>query len=120
MVQRRRFFLCQLKNNCMKKQILACAILFSIIGCSKKIDPELPQNLKAKIEETTDCTCLPYLNLYEWKGQAVYLYGFAGPACNSVPAYYDKDGKPLMLIAIYTFEQFIAESKLVKNIWKCK
>ena len=112
---------CQEQNRCMKKQFAICAlILISIISCSKKIDSPLPENLKAMINNNNNCSCQPYLNLYEWKGKQVYQYSNRGPACNSVPAYYDIEGKPLMMIAIYTQDQFLSESRLLKVIWECK
>ena len=119
MVQRRKLFRCQVKKLLMKKPLLIVALFFSVLSCSKKADTPLPENLQEKIRQTDDCTCQPYLNLYQWKGQLVYLWASAGPACNSVPSYFDKDGNPLMMIAIYTMEQFLAESKLIKTIWRC-
>ena len=97
------------------------ALLLCLQACKKSNDiSPLPPSLQTMISETEDCSCQPYLSLYEWKGRRVYLKGFTGPACNWVPAYYDEHGQPLMMIATYTLDQFLAESKLVKLIWECR
>lgn len=109
------------QNHCMKKHAVAfLLIMFTILGCHKKFDSPLPHNLQEIISNNNNCTCQPYLNLYEWKGMQAYLYAFRGPACNFIPAYYDAEGKPLMMTATYTFDQFLAESRLLKKIWECK
>src|SRR5262249_51716136 len=95
----------------------------SLVACSKtsnKCDKdELPASIESVIANTRNCTCLPYINLYTWKGNNVYMQYIKGPTCNGVPVYYDKDGNNITMAQGYTIDQFLDESTFIKEVWHC-
>ena len=100
-----------------------CLIILSVafISCSKENgDKELPVSLRETISKNTDCTCLPTLDKYSWKGQVVYVKGFRGPACNWIPTFYNEQGEVFSLPEGYSFTQFHADSKFLQNVWHCE
>lgn len=104
----------------MSKIVIALAVL-TLFSCSKKDGEgtELPATIQQQIDESTDCTCDPYIKLYSWRGQPVYLRGYTGPVCNWTPAYYNENGKPIFMAAGYMLDQFLAEAQFIKTIWQC-
>ncbi|NII26384.1 hypothetical protein HB364_14935 [Pseudoflavitalea sp. X16] len=97
---------------------LACLTLAS---CSKDNDqPEkLPANISKLIDES-NCVCLPYVNLYTWNNQQVYVLAFKGPACDWTPGYFNSQGQTIQMAQDYSFTDFLEDSKLVKNVWSCE
>ena len=106
----------------MMKLIPVFALLcMTIISCSKEEEPgPVPASIKAIIDNSNDCTCLPYINQYEWKGQTIYVLAFRGPACNWTPGYFDKNGQPVFMAIGYPFDQFLVESLLIRVVWECE
>ncbi|MET0393802.1 MAG: hypothetical protein ABW019_11710 [Chitinophagaceae bacterium] len=106
----------------MSKTLIAFALALTLFACSKKDgskETELPVTIQEVIDSYTSCTCDPYINLYTWRGQPVYLQSIYGPLCNGVPQYYDKKGKPIAMPDGYTQDQFVAEATFVKVVWEC-
>lgn len=66
-----------------------------------------------------DCNCDPYINLYNWKGQKIYVLMYAGPACSWTPSYYVETGHPLDPRPP-DMNQFFAEAELIRRAWSCK
>ena len=95
------------------------AISLTISFC-EKTDLATPEPIKERIASYTDCTCEPYIDLYSWKGQKVYLLAFRGPACNWVPGYFNEEGQPITMESGYSLQQFAQESKLLKRVWTCQ
>jgi hypothetical protein len=109
------------KNNTMSKLFIAFALSLVLFSCSKKDNnPALPAGIQLAIDTYTSCTCDPYIKLYAWRGQAVYLQYIAGPTCNGVPVYYNKDGERITMDTGYTLDQFLAESRFVRTVWQCR
>ena len=107
----------------MKRFLCAVSISVMFFSCSKENESDsVPQNLQEIITTSQNggCTCLPYINQYSWRGQTVYLMGFRGPTCNWTPAYYDKNGNPIVMESDYTLDEFLVESLMVRVVWECQ
>ena len=110
--------------------------IFSMLasGCSKKLteaQSEVPQAVSDLIKEmeanNPDCECHPYINQYIWRNQNVYVSTFNnalnseyGYSCDGIPVFYYSDGEKFTLEAGYFYDNFINDSKLVRNIWACE
>lgn len=105
----------------MSKLFIAFALLLTLFSCSKKDsnDAHLPAGIQQAIAGYTSCTCDPYIKLYTWRGQSVYLQYILGPLCNGIPIYYDANGERLTMEAGYTLDMFLAESVFVRTVWEC-
>ena len=102
----------------MKKIIFSLGLLM-LLSCNKEDETtNLPTSLQA-FTENNDCTCAPYIKEYKWRGITVFLKGFAGPACNWVPAYYNKDGAPITMADGYSLQDFMEEADFVRLVWQC-
>lgn len=106
----------------MSKTLIAFALSLALFSCSKKesrTPDELPAAIQQAIDEYTSCTCDPYISLYTWRGQQVYLQSIRGPLCNGVPMYYDAKGNRITMAAGYTQDLFVEEAQFVKTVWEC-
>lgn len=102
--------------------ILLGFMSLAMFSCSKnEEDPyaELPAPLRA-IVAGRDCTCDPYIDLYKWQGQDVYILLTRGPACNSVPLYFDSNGNSIEMEEGYTLDDFRNEGEKIKTVWTCE
>lgn len=98
--------------------MIAFALLVSLLSCSKKEDSDIPVLLQTVIMENADCVCDPFISLYLWHGQKVYVLGYMGPACNWFPTFYDEDGREIAMGMSTT--HFFDESHFIKTVWKCR
>lgn len=97
--------------------------IFFFLSCKKESNENSPSlnNLISEIaKENPDCTCEPYIDQYEWKGQIVYVLGYKGPACDWFPTYYNENGVEFTMAAEYSLDDFRADSEFRKNVWNCK
>jgi hypothetical protein len=94
-------------------------IIFSGVAfsCTEE-DPEATVILQDVIATYDDCTCDPVIKEYLWDHKTVYVV-ILGSTCNSVPIYYDENGTEFQLDEGYTFDEFFAESTLVRTVWRC-
>ena len=97
----------------------------SLLSCTKEntAQYETPVAIQTLIDSYSangNCTCEPIINQYNWKGQIVYVLASRGPACNSVPIIYDKDGKMLLAADYNSYTTFRKESKLIREVWSCR
>jgi hypothetical protein len=69
--------------------------------------------------DNPNCICDPYINQYKWNNKIVYVLASKGPACNSIPTYYDANGKRFEMTQEITFDLFLQQSTLIKNVWSC-
>ncbi|WP_336515832.1 hypothetical protein [Pollutibacter soli] len=99
---------------------LVCLIIFTF-SCAKEseIPEELPYAIKAYTEGNSNCGCEPFVDLYSWNKQFVYLIFCKGPACNCAPVYYNEAGELLTMADGYSFDQFRDDAKFEKNVWNC-
>lgn len=107
----------------MTRILALCAILFSltIAACSKDKDrtEDLPASIQTYIDQSKSCTCEPYIDLYRWQNQDVYLLAHKGPACNTFPGYFNSKGEEIQMEEGYTLDEFMADGERIKNIWTC-
>jgi hypothetical protein len=103
----------------MNKIIIAFLLSTAIFSCKKQVSENLPAPLEEIKRLSGNCVCDPYINLYTWRNQPVYLLGYAGPACSWIPTYYNEKGEIITMPVGYTVDMFAAESRLVKNVWRC-
>lgn len=119
-MQRGNKGMCQPKNQIMKRILISACIVFSFYACTKNGETnDLPPALKEVIRENSSCTCLPYLAKYEWQEKTVYLLGSKGPACQTIPLYYDENGNKINLPTNYTYDNFSKDAKLIGIVWEC-
>ena len=101
--------------------LLLMSLLF--LSCKKEkntTESKAMTELIAKLQaENKGCICDPRLDEYVWKGQTVYVLFASGMLCNSVPVFYDKNGKNLKIYDQPSFVAFAKEGMLVKNVWTC-
>jgi hypothetical protein len=92
-----------------------------LTACKKNkvntVEDELISKVKA---ENPNCTCDPFIKQYEWKGRIVYVQAYMGPACSTMPAFYNSSGERFELPSRITFNDFYAESTFIKDVWSCK
>lgn len=105
----------------MSKIFIVFALSLALFSCSKKDNgpAELPAAIQQLIDENSGCTCDPYIKLYTWRGESIYVRYIAGPLCNGVPLYYDENGETVTMATGYTLDMFLAESQFIKTIWQC-
>ena len=105
----------------MKKGLIIISVITTIFACSKKNDTpaDLPPAIKTFTEGTTDCGCEPFVDLYDWRDQLVYVINCKGPACNCAVVYYDEEGVFLTMADGYSFDQFRADAKFRQHVWDC-
>lgn len=95
----------------------ACLLTACRKSKSNTVEDELINKVKTA---NPDCICDPYIKKYEWKGRTVYVQGVAGPACSSIPWYYNSSGERIELPGGTNFEEFFAEATFIKDVWSCK
>lgn len=106
-------------------QIKGCKFCFLILlslfafSCAKERQ-QLPKPLEDLIAATTNCTCTPFLDEYRWRFKTVYVWSCAGPTCNCVMLYYDKNGEQMTMPDGYGPDEFRANAKLVQHVWRCE
>jgi len=112
------------KNGIMsvKKLLYVLTVGVCLLAACKKsksnnVEDELINKVKT---ENPDCICDPYIKKYEWKGRIVYVQAVAGPACSSIPFYYNSSGERFELPSRITFDEFFAEATFIKDVWSCK
>lgn len=105
----------------MSRIFIALALSLVLFACSKngKEDTKVPASIQQLIDGNTSCVCDPYIKLYTWRGELVYLRYMSGPLCNGVPVYYNEEGEEITMEAGYTLDQFLAEGQFVKTVWQC-
>ena len=105
----------------MSKLFIVFALSLTLFSCSKKDDkdPGLPVAIQQAIDEYTSCICDPYIKLYTWRGESVYLQYINGPLCNGIPVYYNATGEKITMETGYTLDMFLAESVFTKTVWEC-
>lgn len=105
----------------MKSIYLSLGIIaMTLLACDKA--PELrlegvPESVRQHITND-NCTCDPQIGLFRWNERLLYVHWFIGPACNTIPSYYDDEGNPVELTADEQ-NAFWEEKELVKMIWVC-
>lgn len=96
--------------------LISCCFL----ACKKEQEEQLPASIQTLIRSAgTECTCLPYINKYRWKGNIVYVLAYKGPACNWAPSFYNSKGEPDITPAPLSFMDFYNEAKLIETVWEC-
>lgn len=98
---------------------LVLSVLF-FSECSKENQnlQNLPDSLKEIIAKTTDCSCNPFINEYEWRNETVYVSSCGGPACDCYSFYYDENGEQIKMDSASSFN-FQDSAKLIKHVWSC-
>ena len=96
-----------------------CLLTCLVFSCTDD-KPEKPLVLHKIIGEVENCTCEPFINEYVWQNKTVYVMAFKGPACNTIPAYYNENGTEFTMDEGYTYMEFIEDSVLVGNVWTCQ
>lgn len=61
-----------------------------------RFDADIPASVR-QLMDSEACGCDPRVSLFDWNGQLFYVHHFVGPACNTIPSYYDQDGNKLEL-----------------------
>ncbi len=103
----------------MKKIVLNLLLISLVFASCEKEEDKIPAAIQAIINEN-NCTCSPYIDLYLWRGKAVFLQNTRGPACDTIgPIFYDEFGKQLDFEAGYSLDNFFKDAQLIKNIWRC-
>jgi hypothetical protein len=106
----------------VKKLLYAITMGVCLLAACKKskstsVEDELINKVKA---DNPGCICDPYIKQYEWKGRIVYVQAVAGPACSSIPFYYNSSGERFELPGRITLDEFFAEATFIKDVWSCK
>ena len=94
----------------------ACLLTACKKNKSTSVEEELINKVKA---ENPDCTCDPFIKQYEWLGRIVYVQAYMGPACNTIPSFYNSSGEKTEVPARISFDEFIAQSTFIKDVWSC-
>ncbi len=103
----------------MKKAIFNLLLISLVFVSCEKEEDKIPAAIQAIINEN-NCSCLPFIDLYLWRGKPVFLLGIRGPQCLSAgPVFYDEFGNKFELEKGYTFDNFFKDAQLQKNIWRC-
>lgn len=106
----------------VKKALYVLTVGACLLTACKKdkvntVEEELINKVKA---ENPNCVCLPFIAKYEWLGRIVYVQSYMGPACNTIPAFYNASGEKTEVPAGTRYDDFIAQSTFIKEIWSCK
>lgn len=96
-----------------------CLLTCLAFSCTED-EPEKYAVVKNILGNVEGCVCEPFINEYVWEKKTVYVIAFRGPACNWVPAYYDKNGIEFNMEDGYNYVEFIEDSILVGNVWTCQ
>lgn len=96
-----------------------CLLTFLAFSCTED-EPEKSVVIQKIIGNVENCTCDPYINEYVWENKTVYVMATKGPACNSIPAYYDENAIEFFMEDGYSYEEFIEDSILIGNVWTCQ
>src|SRR5688572_3855259 len=102
-----------------------CMLVFSValltVNCKKdKADDAVnPAGLQAMIPGSCSSTCSPYVDEYQWRGQAIYLSSCVGVTCKCAIALYLASGETLKLEAGYNAFDFLNEAVFVRHVYKC-
>lgn len=122
-----------IKSNSILKALpglLICCLLFS--ACSKvEVQREAPQAIKDVIKDTElsapGCNCHPLINQYIWRNENVYVLAYndslsiaEGYICDWLPTFYNSNGQVFTLHENYTYETFLKEGRLIRNVWTCE
>jgi hypothetical protein len=83
---------------------------------SNSVEDELINKAKA---DNPACTCDPYINKYEREGQVIYVQAVRGPACNSIPFFYNSKGERFEIPEGVSYGDFLADYTFIKEIWSC-
>jgi hypothetical protein len=104
------------------KALGAFSLGMLFFSCKKERTNDKEAAVKLVIQKveanTPTCVCDPLVNEYKWNNETVYVQYAAGPACNSVPVYYNKNGQQMVVEGI-SFDDFLKESIFIRNIWTC-
>lgn len=105
----------------MKNLLTVICLFILIFSCTKEKDvpTELPSPVKTFMEDSNNCGCAPYVDLYYWREQFVYILSCKGAACNCATIYYNEAGTTLTMADGYSFDRFKSEAKFQKNVWSC-
>jgi hypothetical protein len=92
-----------------------------LTACKKNKPNTVEEELISKVRsENPDCICDPFISKYEWLGRVVYVQAYMGPACSTIPAFYNASGEKTEVPSRISFDEFIAQSTFIKEIWSCK
>lgn len=107
----------------MRKLSLAAILLTCLLSCTREAhnneEAVLPSSIR-KVMEENNCICGPYINLYGWRGQKIYVWAAKGPLCDWTPLYYNEKGEKITMPDGYTLDLFRGESLLIKAVWTCE
>lgn len=106
----------------MKKTAFRFFVLLLLTLCVSSCQREeesLPASIVALTKTPTACDCEPYVDLYRWKGQLVYVYSCRGPLCLCGAIYYNEKGEAFEPASGISFNRFSTEAKLVRQVWRC-
>lgn len=106
----------------VKKALYVLTVSACLLTACKKdkvnnVEDELINKVKT---ENPDCLCDPFINKYEWLGRITYVQAYMGPACSTMPAFYNSKGEKTEVPARISFDEFIAQSKFIEEVWSCK
>ena len=105
----------------MKKLVLVVLVTV-LVSCSKSEEPQdIPGAIQAIMTDSApDCNCLPFINQYSWRGKLVFVLAYRGPACNWMPAYFDRNGNTITMESNYSYDDFLVEAFFLGEVWKCQ
>lgn len=83
-----------------------------------KTDTGLPGGI-LKMVQSLSCTCEPYLDMYRWQGEQVFVLKYKGPSCSWIPSFYKTNGESFNLPAGTNFTQFNQQALFIKQVWSC-
>ena len=92
-----------------------------LTACKKdKVNTVEEELIKKVRAENPVCQCDPFINKYEWLGRITYVQAYMGPACDYFPVFYNSKGEKTEVPARISFDEFIAQSKFIEEVWSCK
>lgn len=104
------------------RSFITFCLLLAISSCDKSQESALgpiPPAILALIDKNSTCNCEPYIDQYEWKGQAVYVSSCKGPACLCGALFYDAEGNTIAQAQPLSLNTFRQEAHFVRNVWTC-
>ena len=106
----------------VKKALYVLTVSACLLTACKKdkvntVEDELINKVKT---ENPGCLCDPFINKYEWLGRIVYVQAYMGPACSTMPAFYNSKGEKTEVPARRGFDEFLAQSTFIEEVWSCK
>ena len=106
----------------VKKILYVLTVGACLLSACKKDKPtSVEDNLINKVKaENPNCICDPFIKQYEWLGRTVYVQAYMGAACSTMPAFYNSSGEKTEVPARISFDEFIAQSKFIKDVWSCE